>query len=132
MPEIKFSRRFLASLRVLDRAGLVSAEDFQHFLYLLTKTDELPPEYGEHPLTDNWEGYRDAHLAGDVVVIFKRRPKEVRLERIGTHAQLFSSRKIQAKGGKKPSDKNFEEAVDEAFDAAARRFKRWWMGRGRP
>lgn len=132
MQKIRFSRYFWATYTHCRRAGLVEKEDFEHFLYLLAKTDELPPEYGEHPLTDNWEGYRDAHLAGDVVVIFKRRPNEVRLERLGTHRQLFSARKTQAKGVKKPPPQGFEEAVDEAFGEAARRLKHWWMGKGRP
>jgi mRNA interferase YafQ len=63
--------------------------------YLLTKHDELPEEYDEHRLTDNWLGYWDCHLAGDLVVIYRRAAKKVTVVRIGTHAELFPHRKRQ-------------------------------------
>jgi len=108
---------------------LLAKEDFEHFLYLLAKADELPPEYEEHPLTDNWEGCRDAHLAADVVVIFKRRGGTVRLELVGTHTQLFGARKNRAKRLKKPPAATFEEAVEDVLAEAARSLKRWWRGK---
>ena len=116
-------------MRILDRHRKVDEEDFEHFLYLLAKSDELPPEYDEHPLTDNWEGYRDAHLAADVVVIFKRRENVVWLELIGTHAQLFGARKNRATRSSKPPAATFEEAVEDVLAEAARSLKRWWRGK---
>jgi addiction module RelE/StbE family toxin len=125
MREIRFTTRFDHDYARLERNGLVNWADFQHFLYLLAKYDELPPEYDEHPLTDNWAGYQDAHLENDVVVIFKRFRREVRLHRIGTHADLFPSRKRKLKGVKK-SPPSFDEVLERALAETARTLKRWW------
>jgi len=128
MREVKSSSGFDRDYAILNRMGLVDWDDFQHFAYLLAKHDELPPEYGEHPSTDDWEGYQDAHLADDVVVIFKRFNREVRLYRIGTHDDLFSDRKGKAKGLKKP-EPIFDEVLESALADTARKLKRWWRGR---
>ena len=125
MREVNSTTRFDRDYARLDRNGFVDSADFQHFAYLLAKHDELPPEFAEHPLTDNWEGYQDAHLGSDVVVIFKRFPREVRLHRIGTHADLFPSRKRKLKGQPK-SEPTFDEVLDRALTQTARTLKRWW------
>jgi mRNA interferase YafQ len=126
MREIRTTRRFDLDFARLDRAGLVDWDDFRHFAYVLAKADPLPPEYREHPLTDDWQGFQDAHLADDIVVIFKRFRREVRLYRIGTHTDLFSSRKRKTKGRKRP-DPLFEKVLDDALSQAARKIKRWWQ-----
>jgi addiction module RelE/StbE family toxin len=125
MREVNSTTRFDRDYARLDRNGLVDPADFQHFAYLLAKHDELPSEYAEHPLTDNWEGYQDAHLADDVVVIFKRFRREVRLHRIGSHADLFPNRKRKLKGAQKP-EPTFDEVLERALSQTARTLKRWW------
>jgi len=73
----------------------MSPDEVEHLFYLLAKYDGLPEEYDEHPLRDNWQGYLDCHLEGDLVVIYKRTAQRVILARIGTHAEIFSHRKRQ-------------------------------------
>jgi addiction module RelE/StbE family toxin len=125
MREVNSTTRFDRDYARLYQEGLVDPDDFQHFAYLLAKRDELPPEYGEHPLTDNWEGYQDAHLAGDVVVIFKRFRREVRLHRIARHEDLFPSRRRKSKGLKKP-EPTFDQVLERALADTSRKLKRWW------
>jgi mRNA interferase YafQ len=94
MSELVKSKRFNAELYRAFRDGL-DVDDWGHLEYLFLKGESLPPEYDEHRLTDNWEGYWDCHLAGDLVVVYKRTAKKVLLMAIGTHAELFPDRKTQ-------------------------------------
>jgi len=94
MRELVKSRKFDAQLRQVIRRG-VSLDEAEHLFYLLAKYDALPEEYDEHPLRDNWQGYLDCHLAGDLVVVYRRTAKRIYLAEIGTHAELFSHRKRQ-------------------------------------
>ena len=55
MRELVKSRRFEADYHRAIRSGLVP-DDWEHLAYVLAKYDSLPEEYGEHRLTDNWEG----------------------------------------------------------------------------
>jgi len=92
MREIVRQKRFDVELRQLIRGGM-SPDDVEHLFYLLAKYDDLPEEYDEHPLRDNWQGYLDCHLAGDLVVIYKRTARQVILARIGRHTEVFRHRK---------------------------------------
>ncbi len=58
-------------------------------LSLLIEGAPLPREYRDHPLRGNWEGYRDAHIEPDWLLIYKATAKTVHFERTGTHVDLF-------------------------------------------
>lgn len=62
---------------------------FVQYLNALSKDEALPEESKDHALIGNWEGYREFHLGGDVLVIYKVTDHEIILTRIGTHSQLF-------------------------------------------
>lgn len=62
---------------------------FVQYLNALSKDEVLPEESKDHALIGNWEGYREFHLGGDVLVIYKVTDSEIILTRIGTHSQLF-------------------------------------------
>ena len=92
MRELVKRKAFDAELHQAIRSG-VSFDDVEHLFYLLAKYDTLPDGYDEHPLRDNWQGYLDCHLAGDLVVIYKRTTRRIILARIGTHTEIFRHRK---------------------------------------
>lgn len=56
---------------------------------LLASGAPLPRNYHDHGLTGNWKGYRDCHLRGDMVVIYRIEGDTVYLARINTHSELF-------------------------------------------
>ena len=62
---------------------------FVQYLSALSKGEALPEESKDHALIGNWDGYREFHLGGDVLVIYKVTEDEIILTRIGTHSQLF-------------------------------------------
>lgn len=56
---------------------------------LLRTGKPLPPKYRDHPLAGNWIGRRDCHVESDWVLIYRILEDELRLERTGTHSDLF-------------------------------------------
>ena len=64
-------------------------EKFIKYVSLLLKRENLPPEAKDHPLTGDWKDFREFHLGGDLLVIYKIDENDLILVRIGTHNQLF-------------------------------------------
>ena len=60
-------------------------------LDLLIEGEPLPPEYRDHPLRGNFAGSRDCHIEPDWLLIYTLTEggAHVRLERTGTHSDLF-------------------------------------------
>jgi mRNA interferase YafQ len=46
-------------------------------------------KYRDHPLSGNWEGFRECHVAPDWLLIYQINRNEVFYVRTGTHADLF-------------------------------------------
>ncbi|QXB07801.1 type II toxin-antitoxin system YafQ family toxin (plasmid) [Providencia rettgeri] len=57
---------------------------------LLIKEEQIPADYVDHPLIGNWRGYRDAHIEGDWLLIYKITGQELKLARTGSHQDIFS------------------------------------------
>ncbi len=49
----------------------------------------LAPKYRDHPLRGKWKGRRDCHLEPNWILIYQLTPEELRLERTGSHSDLF-------------------------------------------
>lgn len=51
----------------------------------------LSTKYRDHPLTGNWKGYREIHIEGDWLVIYRVEKQELQLvlTRTGSHDDLF-------------------------------------------
>lgn len=58
-------------------------------LLLLVEKQPLPAAYRDHALKGAWNGYRDAHIEPDWLLIYRVVGKELQLARSGTHADLF-------------------------------------------
>ncbi|MEI8342901.1 MAG: type II toxin-antitoxin system YafQ family toxin [Verrucomicrobiota bacterium] len=56
---------------------------------LLLEETPLPPKNRDHQLSGNWSGHRDCHIEPDWILIYKILKDELRLERTGTHSDLF-------------------------------------------
>jgi mRNA interferase YafQ len=63
----------------------------KYILYLgcLLNGDSLPREAFDHSLNGIWQGYRDLHINGDLLLIYKIEGNILYLVRIGSHSQLF-------------------------------------------
>jgi len=85
---LKRHKQFIKDLRKLR----ITDEQFKKlakYVTLLTEGKPLPPESRDHELVGIWQGFREFHLGGDLLVIYRRTEEEVILVRIGTHSQLF-------------------------------------------
>ena len=58
-------------------------------LELLIAANPIPPTYRDHPLKNDWAGYRDAHIEPDWLLIYFVSDEIVRFERTGSHADLL-------------------------------------------
>ena len=60
---------------------------------LIVHRAPLPPEYLDHPLKGDWQDFRDCHVRGDWVLIYRINEtpggEEVIFVRTGTHSELF-------------------------------------------
>jgi mRNA interferase YafQ len=53
------------------------------------KDEPLPHRYFDHPLGGEWEDFRDCHLRGDLVLIYRRIGDHMLdLARLGSHGEL--------------------------------------------
>jgi len=59
------------------------------YIALLLEGESLPPESKDHPLVGRYKDFREFHLGGDLVVIYRIENNILQLVRIGTHNQLF-------------------------------------------
>ena len=56
---------------------------------LLLEGDALPEIYRDHALMGTWKNHRDCHIEPDWILIYCKTEDELRLERTGTHNDLF-------------------------------------------
>lgn len=59
------------------------------YFSLLSSGKPLPPSANDHALSGEYAKYREFHIGGDKLVIYKIVDGTIYLARIGTHAQLF-------------------------------------------
>ena len=87
-----FSRtsQFKKDVKLAGKCGK-DLEKLKTVLDLLIEGDALPVQYKDHPLRGNFAGSRDCHLEPDWLLIYTLTENggHVRLERTGTHSDLF-------------------------------------------
>jgi mRNA interferase YafQ len=49
----------------------------------------LLPAKRDHPLSGEWIGHRECHLAPDLLLIYRKSPGLLELTRLGSHSELF-------------------------------------------
>ncbi|MFA5455833.1 MAG: type II toxin-antitoxin system YafQ family toxin [Sulfurimonas sp.] len=81
----KSFRKDIQKLRFLDEHYT------KYIIYIsnLLQNISLPPEALDHPLKGEWMSYREFHISGDLLVIYKLTEETLYLVRIGSHSQLF-------------------------------------------
>ncbi len=56
---------------------------------LLLSGSALPPSFMDHPLSGEWNEYRDLHIEPDWVLIYRIDGDTLKLARTGTHDDIF-------------------------------------------
>lgn len=78
----------------LSRSGRYNMKQLKEAMLLLIANDgPLGPEWLDHPLKGNWAGYRECHIGGDFLLIYRLdgdgSNEMAVFVRAGTHADLF-------------------------------------------
>ncbi len=55
----------------------------------LANDEPLDPRHRDHPLSGEWKPCRDCHVEPDWILIYTKTDEYLRLERTGTHSDLF-------------------------------------------
>jgi mRNA interferase YafQ len=89
-----YTKSFLKDWKRLSRAGRYDMNRLKEAMLLLIANDGLlGHEWLDHPLGGEWEGYRECHIGGDFLLIYKLDDSGkyglVIFVRAGTHAELF-------------------------------------------
>lgn len=86
--EVVWSGRFKRDVERMRRSG----RDMAKLTALMTAIAEgrrLEPSREDHPLRGDWKGYRDCHVEGDWVLVYKVAEGKAWFARTGTHSEVF-------------------------------------------
>ena len=59
------------------------------YLSAILEGKSLPAESKDHELIGEYKGFREFHLGGDMLIVYKVLDNVLYLQRMGTHSQLF-------------------------------------------
>ena len=88
-----YARSFVKDWERLSHSGRYNLNQLKEAMLLLVASDlPLGPEWLDHSLTGDWVGYRECHIGGDFLLIYKLddsgKVGQVVFVRAGTHADL--------------------------------------------
>ena len=83
------TKQFKRDVNRLQKRG-EDMEKFRAAIVALCSRAPLPSALHDHPLKGKWKGWRDVHVAGDWIIIYRTTPTELILARTGTHSDLFA------------------------------------------
>ncbi len=88
------TKNFVRDWERLSRSGRYNMKQLKEAMLLLIANDgPLGPEWLDHPLKGDWAGYRECHIGGDFLLIYRLdgngSNEMVVFVRAGTHADLF-------------------------------------------
>jgi len=88
MKKVSQTRQFSRDVKRMRKRGK-DPEKLQEIVKLLAEGTPLPPSHRDHPLTGPWQPSRDCHIEADWILIYTIDKESLRLERTGTHSDLF-------------------------------------------
>ena len=88
MLDVRYSTKFKKDFKNCVKRGNKMAL-LQQVIDTLRIPDALPVKNRDHNLSGNYSEYRECHIEPDWLLIYKQTDNELRLDRTGTHADLF-------------------------------------------
>ena len=93
MYTIRRLKDFETSAKRLKNSGIkISVKNkIEHTIDLLASGQRLPDSYIDHKLNGEFEGCRECHIKGDLLLVYKIKKENLILVLvdIGSHSQLF-------------------------------------------
>jgi mRNA interferase YafQ len=87
--EVKWTSRFKKDYRLAKKRGL-DVQSLHGIILLLAEGKSLPDKNRDHALAGAWLGFRECHISGDWLLVY-RVDKDIlvlTLTRTGTHSDL--------------------------------------------
>ena len=89
MLKLEYSAQFKKDFKKISKLPIPDVVEVGHVIKQLQFGKTLPEKYVDHPLSGNWNNYRDCHVKPDLVLIYKIESSTLKLARIGNHRDLF-------------------------------------------
>jgi mRNA interferase YafQ len=89
MLKLEYSTQFKKDFKKIAKLPIPDIVEVGHVIKQLLLGETLPEKYVDHPLSGDWQHYRDCHVKPDLVLIYKIDSSSLKLARIGTHSELF-------------------------------------------
>lgn len=93
MYTIRRSKDFEVSAQRLKHSGIKPSvkNKIEHTIDMLARGEKLPLRYKDHSLNGELSKYRECHIQGDLLLIYKIEKENLILilVNIGSHSQLF-------------------------------------------
>lgn len=89
MLKLEYSSQFKKDFKKIAKLPIPDIVEAGHIIKQLQLGNTLPEKYVDHPLSGNWQNYRDCHIKPDMVLIYKIGSNTLKLARIGSHSELF-------------------------------------------
>jgi mRNA interferase YafQ len=88
MKKVSQTKQFSRDVRQMRKRGK-DLHKLQEVVKFLAEGIPLPANYRDHPLMGSWQPSRDCHIEADWILIYTAEGNSLRLERTGTHSNLF-------------------------------------------
>ncbi len=85
------TKQYEKSFKKLKHSGKFDDKELNKVIDTLCKSVKLNPEYQDHNLHGEYEGYRECHIRGDILLIYRIEEQKLILVlfNIGSHSELF-------------------------------------------
>ena len=88
MLDVRYSTKFKKDFKTCVKRGYKMSL-LQQVIDILRIPAPLPAKNKDHNLSGNYSGYKECHIEPDWLLIYKQTDNELKLDRTGTHADLF-------------------------------------------
>ena len=88
MKQLSQSKQFAKDVKRMRKRGK-DIEKLKALVTRLASGQALAPRYRPHALAGEWKNCRDCHLEPDWILIYSADERHLRLERTGSHSDLF-------------------------------------------
>ena len=88
MKKVSQTKQFSRDIKRMRKRGK-DLDKLREVVRLLAEGARLPEDYRDHPLVGPWRPSRDCDIEPDWILIYTSDGDSLRLERTGTHSDLF-------------------------------------------
>jgi mRNA interferase YafQ len=86
---LDYSTQFKKDFKKITKMAIPDILEVGNVIGSIQKEMPLDAKYVDHPLSGNWNGFRDCHIKPDLVLIYRTYENTLQLARIGSHNDIF-------------------------------------------